>query len=105
MRKLLLLLAVAALLVPAAFASTAGWEFSAVGSTGTNGNWTFGEVFTVNQNITVDFLGYFNDGNMQDQHPVALFDANGNMLASTTFPPGFRSKSNSEICSAICGDK
>jgi hypothetical protein len=105
MKKLLLLLAAAALLVPAGFAantpstglpthtaqsgtadptSFAAWEFANVGSEGTNGNWTFGEVFTPNTNLTVDFLGYYNPTTgMMDSHPVGMFDANGNLLAST----------------------
>jgi hypothetical protein len=44
-----------------------------------------GEVFTPTQNITVDYLGYFYDTitGMSDSHPVILYDASGNPLAST----------------------
>ena len=64
-------------------ASYAGWEFSTSGTNFTNGNWTFGEVFTPTQGIVVNFLGYYNDGNMNDRHPVGLFDSSGTLLAST----------------------
>jgi hypothetical protein len=58
------------------------WEFSGVGVSGTNGNWTFGEVFTANSTISVTSLGYFDPVN--SSHPVGLYDAAGNLLASTT---------------------
>lgn len=66
------------------FASTAGWEFSTVGTEGTNNTWNFGEVFTVNTTITLDFLGYYNPTTgLTQNHEVALYDANGNQLADT----------------------
>src|ERR1039457_6030874 len=76
---------VVALLMPAgAFAATAGWEFSTVGTEFTDNNWTFGEVFTATTNFTVDFLGYYNPTTgMADSHLVELFDSAGNILAST----------------------
>lgn len=78
----------------AAMADTAAWEFTSAGDNFTDNNWTFGEVFVVDQTITVNFLGYFNNGNMLDQHPVGMFDANGNLLASTvvTSASGFFTK-------------
>jgi len=65
--------------------SEAAWEWVTTGIEGTNGDWTFGQVFSPNQNITLDFLGYFNPSTgMTDSHPVGIFDANGNLLDSTT---------------------
>jgi hypothetical protein len=60
------------------------WEFTSVGSTFVS-NLSLGEVFTVNQDITVDYLGYFYDSTtgMTDSHPVVMYDASGNVLAST----------------------
>lgn len=67
-----------------AFASVAGWEFSTVGTEFTNGAWNFGEVFTVNQDIMVDYLGYYNPSTgMTAGHEVALYDANGMQLADS----------------------
>ncbi len=62
MKKTLLALALTVgLLLPAAmFADTAAWEWSTTGIEGTNGDWTFGQVFTPTQNFQVDFLGYYN---------------------------------------------
>jgi len=105
MKRLFVLLTLAALLVPAAFAnnpatggptashnagvvppaSYAAWEWSSTGIEFTNGDWTFGQVFTPNTNLTVDFLGYFNpSGGMFDSHPVSIWDSNGNLVASST---------------------
>lgn len=89
-RTLLGLVLVAGLSLPvAAFADTAGWEFSSVGSTLNNGNgYSLGDVFTVNTTINVDFLGYYAVGGsaaaLAENHPVALYDASGNLLASST---------------------
>jgi hypothetical protein len=60
------------------------WEFTSVGSNLVN-NLSLGEVFTVNQTITVDYLGYFYDSTtgMSDSHSVVMYDAYGNPLAST----------------------
>jgi hypothetical protein len=73
--------------LPAAtFASTEAWDFTTASQAFTNGNWTFGEVFVPEVNITVDFLGYYAPnglGNFLSDHPVGMFDTNGNLLAST----------------------
>jgi hypothetical protein len=72
-----------------AFASVAAWEWSTTGTEFTDGNWTFGQVFTPNQNIYVDFLGYFNPSTgMLDSHPVSIWDANGGLIASSTITSG-----------------
>jgi len=84
----LLALAGALAITPAAFADTTAWEFTSTGSTLNNGNgYSLGDVFTVNTTINVDFLGYFaNDGagSLTENHPVALYNAAGDLLASTT---------------------
>jgi hypothetical protein len=91
-----LLLLTALLLPAAAWAGptltspvSPAWEFTSIGVTNSGGStygYTFGEVFTPTQNITVNYLGYFYDSStgMQDSHPVAIYDASGNLLASST---------------------
>ncbi len=65
--------------------SSAAWEWSTTGTDFTNGNWTFGQVFTPTTNLTVDFLGYFNDGTMVDNHPVSIWNGTtGALVASST---------------------
>jgi len=80
----------AALLLPVAAQADSvspAWEFSSIGTDGNNGAGdSLGEVFTVgSQNITVDSLGYFFDSSagMTEQHPVAIYDANGNLVTFT----------------------
>jgi len=73
----------------AAFGSTEAWDFASAGSHFNNGNgYSLGEVFVPTQNITLDFLGYYSDsgccGTFAESHPVAIYDAAGNLLASTT---------------------
>jgi len=64
----------------AAFGGTTAWEFTSIGSEGTDNTWVFGEVFTVNQDIFVDDLGYYDPSTgMLDTH-----DVSGDLLASTT---------------------
>jgi hypothetical protein len=83
--KILVLgLALALVLPTGALAQTAAWEFNTVGTETTTGNFTLGEVFVATTNLSVDLLGYYNPtSGMNDQHPVGLFDANGNLLASS----------------------
>lgn len=65
--------------------SYAAWEWTTTGIEFTNGNWTFGQVFTPTTNLQVNYLGYFNPtGGMLDSHPVSIWDANGNLIASST---------------------
>jgi hypothetical protein len=62
------------------------WNFGFGMTPFTDGNWTFGEVFVPNQNLSVIFLGYatpFGLNTFMSPHPVGLFDASGNLLAST----------------------
>ena len=80
----------AGLLLPvAALADDPAWTFTSVGSSQNNGNgYSLGEVFTVNENIDVDFLGYYALGgsasNLTEDHGVAIYDSAGNLLASST---------------------
>ena len=81
-----LVLALAVGLTSSAFASTEAWDFGTAGASFTNGTWVFGEVFVPTSRITVDFLGYYAPnglGNFTSDHPVGLYDASGNLLAST----------------------
>jgi len=83
--SILCLVGAVALFPVAAIADTPAWEFSTIGGQSTNGNWTFGEVFTANQNFSVDSLGYYDPSTgMTDTHAVGLFDSAGDLLASTT---------------------
>lgn len=81
----------AGLLLPAALRAddvSPAWEFTTVGNyANSTSNLSFGEVFLVNQDITIDYLGYYYDPSigmqMQGSHPVVMYDAYGNPLAST----------------------
>jgi hypothetical protein len=87
-KKTLLALALTVgLLLPAAmFADTAAWEWETTGVDFTNGSWTFGQVFTPTQNLTIDFLGYFNSSaGMFDSHAVSIWNGtSGALVASST---------------------
>ena len=54
------------------------------------GTWTLGYSFLVNSPITVTGLGVFDDNSdgLNVSHDVGLWDANGNLLASTTVGAG-----------------
>jgi hypothetical protein len=81
-----LLLAVGLTQSPA-FGGTVGWEFTSVGLSANNGNYTLGEIFTPTQAITVDALGYYDNGCadcLRTDHLVGIFDATGTLLGSTT---------------------
>jgi len=70
--------------------STEAWDFSAAAEHGFNNGfgYSLGEVFVPTQNFTLNFLGYYSDngccGTFSESHPVAIYDANGNLLDSTT---------------------
>jgi hypothetical protein len=96
-KKIVGLILVTGLMLPVAASAYPGgvspaspaWEFSSINQTNNGGStygFTFGEIFTPTQNITVDYLGYFYDSSagMADSHPVAIYDASGNLLASAT---------------------
>jgi hypothetical protein len=93
MRKTSLALAfalLAGLMLPAAaLADDPAWDFtSPAANSFNNGNgYSLGEVFTVNQNINVDFLGYYavggNPSTLTENHAVAIYDASGNLVTSS----------------------
>jgi hypothetical protein len=60
-----------------------------VGTSYNNGDgYSLGEVFVPTQNMNVDFLGYYTNGGgasgLTEDHSVSLYDASGNLLATTT---------------------
>lgn len=85
-KKITMLVALAAASLMHLTAATVGWDFTSVGSTLQNGlGYSLGEVFVPTQNITLDFLGYFGTiGNFGESHDVAIYDSLGNVLSSTT---------------------
>ncbi len=76
----------AAVAVSTAAQAGPGWEFAQAGNSYTNGSWNFTNNFRVLSALTVTGLGYYADptSNMVDNNPVALFSANGTLLASAT---------------------
>ena len=91
--RLITTLAVALLLPAAALADARvnseleNVDFTTTAQSFTNGNWTFGEVFVPQTNMSVGYLGYYAPaglGHFLSNHPVGLFDVSGNLLASTT---------------------
>ena len=89
-----LFILVGLLLLPvAAKADSTAWDFTSVTAQGTgNTSYAFGVLFTANQSIVVDELGYFNPMNatgqslMAQSHSVALYDVTtgGTSLDVTT---------------------
>jgi hypothetical protein len=62
------------------------WEYTSTGDTLNNGNgYTFGTVFVPNQNLYVNYLGYYYDAatGMSENHWVGLFTSSGNLMDST----------------------
>jgi len=68
-------------------AGSPAWEFTGLGETFTNNSWDFGIYFTPDENITVMSLGYFDDGNLSNSHPVGIFDLSGDLLVSALIEP------------------
>jgi len=63
------------------------WEFTdnGFGYAFPDNSWLTSEVFSANQNITVNYLGYYVQVfGLRDSHQVGLYDSNGDLLASTT---------------------
>ena len=85
MKRILLVLLVVGLSAPAAFADWAAWEWQQTGYEQTNGNWTFGQVFTPHSDIRINLLGYFYDPKFgwASDHEVSLW-LFGNQLATVT---------------------
>jgi len=69
-------------------------EFFSVISDGVANGYTvpqsFGDVFTVNQNITVTAVGFYDSTGtgLQDPHDVGIFDSSGNLLGDASVPSG-----------------
>ena len=63
------------------------WDFQSASIAGhTNGDWDFGNQFSINTSIQINQLGYYDDngdGFLSD-HSVSLYDLSGNLLASAT---------------------
>jgi hypothetical protein len=62
------------------------WEFTSPTNQLTHGNYTIGVVFTVDQDVSVGYLGYFDPtGGMTTSHLVGIYDVSTEtLLASTT---------------------
>lgn len=91
MRKFLLIVAVAALVVPAAFANLIAFTIdNTTGQALANSPFTLGWVFTTNHSIKVTQLGLFDDSlnGLVDSYQIGIFDAAGNLLGSTTIANG-----------------
>lgn len=87
MRKFLLLAVFAVIVFPASFADDVAITVdNTTGQTLANPLFTLGWVFTTNQAITVTQLGVFDDSldGLVDSYQVGIFDANGNLVGSTT---------------------
>ncbi len=85
------------LLLAGLIASTSLLSAATLGVTTSNdnvfmntGTWTLGYSFLVNSSITVTGLGVFDAGSdgLNVSHDVGLWDASGNLLASTTVAAG-----------------
>jgi hypothetical protein len=86
-KRILSLFILAGLLMPvAAKADTAAWEYTSPVTTliTPHSDFTFGVVFTANQNIWVDVLGYFDHGGITTNHAVGLYNSSGTLIANTT---------------------
>ena len=66
------------------------YNFGSVNSTFADNPATLGFVFTANTTFNVTSLGWFDGGGagFQSEHTVAIFDADGNLLTSTTLGTG-----------------
>jgi len=70
---------------------TTALTLSNVNGDGSNGSyWTLGWGFSVNSQIDVTALGVYDSGQdgLTEDHAVGLWDASGNLLASTIVPAG-----------------
>jgi uncharacterized protein DUF4082/PEP-CTERM motif-containing protein len=92
MKKYISFLAVAvfSFAVGAASADTPAVSFTPVsGNTFNNGiGFSLGFEFTATSNLTVDALGYFDDGSLQELHTVGIYNSSGTLLASATITGG-----------------
>jgi hypothetical protein len=91
MKKLFPVLAVAILSLgaPAVRADTAAVSFTNPGTTLNNGlGYSLGYSFTATNSVTIDELGYFDEGTLQESHTVGIYDSASNLLASATITGG-----------------
>jgi hypothetical protein len=91
MKKLFPVLAVAILSLgaPAVRADTAGISFTSLGTTQNNGvGFSLGFSFTATSALTIDAVGYFDEGSLQESHTVGIYDSAGNLLASAAITGG-----------------
>jgi hypothetical protein len=84
-----LAIAILALGAPAVRADTAGISFTSPGTTFNNGaGFSLGFSFTATSTVTIDAVGYFDEGGLQESHTVGIFDSAGNLLASAPITGG-----------------
>lgn len=59
-------------------------DFTSVTTNATNGNWSLGWSFTVNQSVTVTALGFYDDlqNGLTEPHDVAIYDAQQQIVVS-----------------------
>jgi hypothetical protein len=91
MKKLFPVLAIAILSIgaPAVRADTAGVSFTSPGTTLNNGlGYSLGYSFTATSSVTIDAVGYFDEGTLQESHTVGIYDSAGNLLASAAITGG-----------------
>lgn len=91
MKKLFSVLAIAVLSLgaPAVRADTAGISFTSPGTTFNNGfGFSVGFSFTATSAVTIDAVGYFDEGSLQKSHTVGIYDSTGNLLASAAITGG-----------------
>ena len=92
MRTVTLCLLCAAILIaaPSAFADTIAATTNPGEVFVNTGTWTLGWSFSVNSAISVTALGAYdaNSDGLNVAHDVGIWDASGNLLASTTVPSG-----------------
>jgi hypothetical protein len=93
MRSMQVLVCAAGLILMAApitVLADLGVDFTSPGSDGTNGNWSLGWAFTVNEAIVVEALGFYDDqkNGLSQAHDVGIFDGAGTLIVSGQVQPG-----------------
>jgi hypothetical protein len=91
MKKLFSLLAIATLSLGATAvrADTPAVSFTSPGTLLNNEiGYSLGFSFTATSDLTIDAVGYFDNGSSQESHTVGIYDNAGNLLASATVTDG-----------------
>ncbi|MGA3130133.1 MAG: DUF4082 domain-containing protein [Terracidiphilus sp.] len=85
MKRVLVIIAIIGLASTAAFADDLGVNFSAPGYINGPSQWSLGYEFIANGSISITGLGAYDDGSSSggEAQQVGLWDADGNLLAST----------------------